>query len=133
MRPMLKTEATLLLACLGMLALALFGPAVSQPAHYHDFADQRVRWGLPFAMDVLSNLPFDLLTYAAAKLLEVNDHLVYELTGQLVSGHTVKHLTAAMAAAPVIAAIGALRQAGQNAPGRTGTTKRSAPSRVGNA
>lgn len=43
-----------------LLAAALLGPAVAQPAHYHDFADQR-SWGwLPHAMDVVSNLPFAL-------------------------------------------------------------------------
>src|SRR6185369_8274377 len=55
-----KPEAMLLLTCLSLLALALFGPALAQPAHYHEFADQRVLWGVPFAMDVLSNLPFAL-------------------------------------------------------------------------
>jgi hypothetical protein len=43
-----------------LLAVALLGPSVAQPSHYHDFADQR-SWGwLPHAMDVLSNLPFAL-------------------------------------------------------------------------
>jgi hypothetical protein len=47
----------LIAACLGLL-IAIFGPSVAQPAHYHAFADQRVLLGLPLAMDVLSNLPF---------------------------------------------------------------------------
>lgn len=43
-----------------MLVGALVGPALAQPSHYHEFADQR-SWGmLPHAMDVLSNLPFAL-------------------------------------------------------------------------
>ena len=53
-----KPETLLLLACACLMAAALLGPAITQPAGYHDFADQRVLWGLPFAMDVLSNLPF---------------------------------------------------------------------------
>lgn len=242
---LLKTEAVLLAACLALLALALFGPALPQSGHYHEFADERVLWGLPFAMDVVSNIPFALagvagmvallrlpphalgavpramawlffaglvltagasgwyhsnpdeaglavdrcgmavafagllglaaagrvsdrtgpvlslavlvlaplaalaaarsgnvlpwaavqfggvalivwfavlrprrdafvfscgqviLAYAVAKLLEVNDHQVYALTGQLLSGHTLKHAAAALAAVPVIAALGA--------------------------
>ena len=36
------------------------GRRVAQPAQYHEFADQRMLWGLPFAMDVLSNRPFAL-------------------------------------------------------------------------
>ena len=247
-----KTEAVLLVACLALLALALSGPALPQPAHYHEFADQRVLWGLPFAMDVLSNIAFALagaagmvtllrlppralgtvpralawlfftglvltagasswyhghpdeagltidrcgmgvgfagllglaaagrvsdragaalalavlalaplaaqvaaragnvlpwaalqfggimlilwfaglrprpgapafscglviLAYAVAKLLEVSDHQVYALTGQLVSGHTLKHVAASLAAVPVIAALWSLGGAGRN-------------------
>ena len=51
-------ERALLLAVLLMTGVALAGPALMQPAHYHDFADQRAWGGLPHAMDVLSNLPF---------------------------------------------------------------------------
>jgi hypothetical protein len=259
MRSMIsKTEALLLLACLALAAVALFGPAMAQPADYHAFADQRVLWGLPFAMDVLSSLPFALagaagarclfalpackvgigqramaalflaglvltaagsmwyhlrpddaglaidryamavafagllglaaagrvseragvvlglallvlaplgvqawsatgnvlpwavlqfggmalvlwlallrpgpgaldirwglviLAYAAAKLLEANDHWVYQATGQLVSGHTLKHVVAALAAWPVVAAIRSRAKSGQNAAGSAG-------------
>ncbi|MEO6015938.1 MAG: hypothetical protein ABIP46_01680 [Polaromonas sp.] len=55
-----RRECALAGAMLLMLAVALLGPAVAQPLHYHDFADQR-NWGwLPHAMDVISNLPFVL-------------------------------------------------------------------------
>jgi hypothetical protein len=40
--------------------------------------------------------------YAAAKVLEATDHAVFEGTGQFVSGHTLKHLVASLAAWPVI-------------------------------
>lgn len=254
-----KSEAVLLAACLALLALALFGPALSQPGKYHEFADQRALWGLPFAMDVLSNISFALaggagmvallrlppraldtvpramawlffagfvltagasswyhwhpdeaglaidrcgmavafagllglaaagrvsdragaalalivlvlaplaaqvaaqtgnvlpwaalqfggvalilwfavlrprrgalafsygvviLAYALAKLLELSDHHVYTLTGQFVSGHTLKHVAASLAAAPVIAALWSLGGAGQNAAGAART------------
>lgn len=250
-----KLEAWLLAACLALLAVALFGPPLAQPAGHHAFADTRTLWGLPFAMDVLSNLPFALagiagawylfalpprsagnvqramaalffaglilttgasswyhwhpddaglaidragmavafagllglaaagrisdragaalglavlllaplavkawaetgnvlpwaalqfggmalvvwfaalrarpagldirwglviLAYAAAKLLEMGDHQVYEFTDHLVSGHTLKHMVASMAAWPVIIAIRALGESRQNAPG----------------
>lgn len=57
----LKTpETKLLVAVLVLLALALFGPLVTQPTHQHAFADQRMWQGIPFAMDVLSNLSFAL-------------------------------------------------------------------------
>lgn len=44
-----------------LVLLALLGPRVSDFAHQHDFVDQRMAWGIPHAMDVLSNAPFALL------------------------------------------------------------------------
>lgn len=265
-----KPEAVLLAAGASLLALALFGPVVAQPAQYHAFADQRAIWGLPYAMDVLSNLPFALtgllglwrlwvlpprtlgnvqramaalffagllltsiasgwyhwqpddaglaidrtamaiafagilglaaagrvsnragallglallllapltiqvwsatgnllpwvllqsggmalilwvallrprhsaldirwgwviFAYGVAKLLELNDHDFYQLTGQWVSGHTLKHVVAALAAWPVISAIGALADSRQNAAG-VPRTKDIAARRAGRA
>ncbi len=43
--------------------------------------------------------------YAVAKLLEMRDAEVYALSGELVSGHTLKHLAAAAAVLPVVAAL----------------------------
>lgn len=59
-----------------------------------------VRWGLLIAI------------YALAKGLELADQTVFALSGQLVSGHSLKHLLSALAAWPVISALHAL---GQNA------------------
>ncbi|MDZ4076242.1 MAG: hypothetical protein U1E04_15985 [Hylemonella sp.] len=59
-----------------------------------------VRWGLVVAI------------YAVAKGLEQYDAVVFEWTGQLVSGHSLKHGVAAFAAWPVISALHLL---GQNA------------------
>lgn len=56
-----RSETGLLVTMALAIALACLGPAVAQYDHYHAFADQRTLWGLPFAMDVLSNLPFALL------------------------------------------------------------------------
>jgi len=53
-------EACLLWAALALLVLAVFGPALPASAHQHGFADARTLWGLPCALDVLSNLPFAL-------------------------------------------------------------------------
>jgi hypothetical protein len=53
-----KYEGALLAAVLALLAVAIVAPAVAQSAQHHHFADQRA-WGwIPFAADVLSNLPF---------------------------------------------------------------------------
>lgn len=55
-----RSETGLLLACAALLLAALAGPDLAQPAHAHDFADQRVIGRIPCALDVLSNLPFAL-------------------------------------------------------------------------
>jgi len=250
-----RLETVLLLACLALVATALVGPALPQPPQHHDFADQRALWGLPYAVDVLTNLPFAvagllggwllwrvpsggisnmqramamlffaglaltaagstwyhlrpddaglaidrfamavafagllglaaagrvseragaalgvavlllapaavqawavtgnvlpwamvqfggialalwfaclrsvhgalsvhwfavLVAYGVAKVLEVNDHAIYELTGQWLSGHSAKHVVAALAAAPVIAGVWKAAGRGQNAAG----------------
>ncbi len=59
--PLTRSETGLLAALALAVVLACLGPAVAQYANYHAFADQRTLWGLPFAMDVLSNLPFAVL------------------------------------------------------------------------
>ncbi len=56
--PVARLEWGVLLAALCLLAVALFGPSVSQPDAYHRFADQRALGDVPFASDVLSNLGF---------------------------------------------------------------------------
>jgi hypothetical protein len=50
-----------------------------------------------------------LCFYVAAKLLELGDVTVFNATGHIVSGHTLKHLTAALAALPVIWALRSTR------------------------
>ena len=49
-----------------------------------------------------------LLFYALAKFFELGDAAVFEATGHIISGHTLKHLAAALAAWPVIRALGPL-------------------------
>ena len=61
-----KPELILLAAVLSLLAVALIAPGITQGAHHHAFADQRVLRGIPFAMDVLSNLSFALWGIAGA-------------------------------------------------------------------
>lgn len=50
--------------------------------------------------------------YAVAKAFELADHTLFEASGQLISGHSLKHMVAALAAWPVISA---LHDLGQNA------------------
>ena len=63
-----------------------------------------VRWGVLLA------------AYALAKLLEAADQAIFQLSAQTISGHTLKHLTAAAAAWPVVAALGARMPAPRGAP-----------------
>ncbi|WP_035198518.1 hypothetical protein [Acidovorax radicis] len=56
-KPVTRAEAGLLLGVIALLALAVFGPVLPASVHQHGFADQRALWGIPCAMDVLSNLP----------------------------------------------------------------------------
>ena len=60
--PVSRPELALLMALGFAVLVACFGPSVAQhapyQANYHAFADHRSAWGLPFAMDVLSNMPF---------------------------------------------------------------------------
>ncbi len=62
-----------------------------------------VRWGLVIG------------AYALAKLLEAGDHAIWHWTGELVSGHTLKHVVAAAAAWPLVAGLRSQAQEGQNA------------------
>ncbi len=58
--PLSRFEKILLALGAVLLAAAVLGPPLVQPAHYHAFADQRTLFGIPCALDVLSNLPFAL-------------------------------------------------------------------------
>lgn len=46
-----------------------------------------------------------LLAYAAAKVFEISDHAIHEFAAHAVSGHTLKHLIAALAVLPVLCAM----------------------------
>jgi hypothetical protein len=56
-------EWVLAATALLFIVLALLLPVMHLPAGYHDVADQRTWFGIPHAMDVLSNLPFALIGF----------------------------------------------------------------------
>ncbi|RYF72032.1 MAG: hypothetical protein EOO22_11545 [Comamonadaceae bacterium] len=61
--------------------------------------------------------------YALAKGFELGDHAIYEATQHLVSGHSLKHLTAALAGLPVLHALQTLnRQSLRHNPGAAALT-----------
>jgi hypothetical protein len=63
------TELGIIVAVALLLVAAIWGPEVMQPAHQHDFADQRFFGSLPCAADVLSNLPFALWGFVGLAVL----------------------------------------------------------------
>lgn len=67
--PLTRAERGVVLALLALPLLAWLLPALPLPAHYHAFADQRALWGLPHAMDVLSNLAYAGMAACGAWLL----------------------------------------------------------------
>jgi hypothetical protein len=77
--PLTRPELCLLCVCAGLLLAALLLPPLAQPASFHAFADDRTLWGLPNALDVLSNLPFALA--GAAGLLVLRRVHAMELSG----------------------------------------------------
>ena len=64
-----RTEWLLALAASALLLVALFAPALAQPPDAHGFVDQRVLWGVPHALDVLSNLPFAIAGWLGLRAL----------------------------------------------------------------
>jgi hypothetical protein len=73
----------------GGIALVLLVLAATRPLP----GAWTVRWSLVLA------------AYALAKAFELGDHAVFHATGELLSGHTLKHVAAAFAAWPVIGAL----------------------------
>ena len=63
LRAMTRHKRIAILSLAGLLAIlaSILFPRVPLGAHYHDFADRRAFFGLPNALDVLSNLPFFLV------------------------------------------------------------------------
>ena len=53
--------ALLVAAAVAATAVAFALPPVAQDPAYHDFADRRRIWGVPNALNVLSNLPFTVV------------------------------------------------------------------------
>lgn len=114
-------------ALVGMSGLVLGAAAVETwartgnvlPWAVFQFGGMVVLWWMatlqPRLRALQVNWALVLLAYGAAKLLESNDHAIYELTSHWLSGHSLKHIVASMAAWPVVAAIGTVVQRRQNA------------------
>lgn len=77
-----KVGAFLLLTLLAVVT-TLFLPPIPQPTNYHHFADARTFWGVPNALNVLSNIPFllvgiwGLLVVGRANFLSSSEQIFY--------------------------------------------------------
>jgi hypothetical protein len=56
-------------------------PPMAQPQSYHDFADQRTLWGIPHALNVLSNLPFVVVGLMGLQALATRVRFLSPLRG----------------------------------------------------
>lgn len=89
-----KRKPMLVAVVLVLLAFAVFGPVIAQPGHQHAFADQRMWGGIPFAMNVLSNLSFVLWGVAGglclhALIKRIRTNTEHVLTGLFFAGLVV--------------------------------------------
>jgi len=57
-------HAILVLSALACAAIVFARPPLAQPLDYHQFADSRAFFGIPRALDVLSNVPFAIVGIA---------------------------------------------------------------------
>ncbi|MBC7438002.1 MAG: hypothetical protein H7332_18265 [Bdellovibrionales bacterium] len=104
---------------LGPLSVAVWAQAGNVlPWAVVQFGGMLLVCGLALRQPVAAGLGIRLglvvAVYALAKLMELGDHQIYELTGRLVSGHSLKHLVAAFAAWPVISAFSLSRSCVHN-------------------
>jgi len=82
------------------IAVALL-PRVAQPLDYHNFADQRTFLSVPNCLNVISNAPFlltgvwGLMVVLGLRETPGQPFIIFNL-GHIVSGHTLKHLAAAL-------------------------------------
>ena len=91
----------------GWLAVAVFHETGNVlPWALVQFGGMAVLLTLALARPIGSGIGFKpgwvIFLYGLAKLFELSDHAVFEATHELVSGHTLKHLAAALAALPVL-------------------------------
>lgn len=87
--------AVALLTIAALLAVAAL-PPIPQPEQYHDFADQRAVLGVPHALNVVSNQGF--LIVGAVGLGSAVAIGCVVAAGGWISGHSVKHVLATVAA-----------------------------------
>lgn len=117
-----RAGATLGLGLLALAPLAVYSWSITgnvMPWAVLQFGGMALLWWLAMLRRREGALRIDwalvLLAYGAAKLLEVNDHAIYHLSGEMISGHSLKHVVAALAAWPVLVGLARHAAPRQNA------------------
>ncbi|QCD84653.1 uncharacterized protein LOC114179366 [Vigna unguiculata] len=74
---------TLLLAFASFLLLFFLSPSIPQPQRYHHFADNRNFFGIPNALNVISNFPFMVIGLIGLVLCHRRSYFNISLEGEL--------------------------------------------------
>jgi hypothetical protein len=82
----MKTYIIPFLALLSVIVLLLHGP-IAQDQNYHKFADDRVFWGVPNFLNVITNLPFVIIGfYGLRAVRSANEKGLRQIMFALFSG-----------------------------------------------
>ncbi|XP_073025898.1 uncharacterized protein [Primulina eburnea] len=78
-----RTALVWVVAVVCFVALMLITPAIPQSQEYHDFADQRNIFGIPNALNVISNFPFVVVGVIGLVLCYYGNYFKLSLQGEL--------------------------------------------------
>ncbi|KAL1362148.1 hypothetical protein HN51_010420 [Arachis hypogaea] len=78
-----RTVLAWLVAVVCFVVLMIVTPAIPQSQEYHDFADQRTFFGIPNALNVISNFPFMIIGLIGVILCHHGNYFKLSLQGEL--------------------------------------------------
>ncbi|XP_058771828.1 uncharacterized protein LOC131645183 [Vicia villosa] len=78
-----RTAYTLGIALICFIVLMIVTPSIPQSQDYHNFADQRTFFGIPNALDVISNFPFLIIGLIGLVLCHHGNYFKLSLQGEL--------------------------------------------------
>ncbi|CAL5183100.1 unnamed protein product [Lathyrus oleraceus] len=78
-----RTAYSLAVALVCFIVLMILTPSIPQSQDYHNFADQRTFFGIPNALDVISNFPFLIIGLIGLVLCHHGNYFKLSLQGEL--------------------------------------------------
>ncbi|KAL1324308.1 hypothetical protein AAHE18_13G080000 [Arachis hypogaea] len=78
-----RTVLAWVVAVVCFVVLMIVTPAIPQSQEYHDFADQRTFFGIPNALNVISNFPFMIIGLIGVILCHHGNYFKLSLQGEL--------------------------------------------------